>query len=56
MSSRTDGWSRSPNGTQGLRDLCFELFERRSTRALRSVMSGAFGQRVLPTGDVDTGR
>jgi hypothetical protein len=41
---------------RGLRDLCFELFERRSTRALRSVMSGAFGQRVLPTGDVDTGR
>jgi hypothetical protein len=34
---------------EGLRDLCFELFERRSTRALRSVMSGAFGQRVLPT-------
>jgi len=32
----------------GLRELCFELFERRSTRALRSVMSGAFGQRVLP--------
>jgi hypothetical protein len=37
---------------EGLRDLCFELFERRSTRALRSLMSGAFGQRVLPTGDV----
>ena len=36
---------------EGLRDLCFELFERRSTRALRSLMSGAFGQRVLPTGD-----
>jgi uncharacterized protein DUF4157 len=34
---------------EGLRDLCFELFERRSTRALRSLMSGAFGQRVLPT-------
>jgi hypothetical protein len=39
---------------RGLRDLCFELFERRSTRALRSVMSGAFGQRVLPTSDVRT--
>jgi hypothetical protein len=36
---------------EGLRDLCLELFERRSTRALRRVMSGAFGQRVLPTGD-----
>jgi hypothetical protein len=36
---------------EGLRDLCFELFERRSTRALRSLMSGAFGQRVLPAGD-----
>jgi hypothetical protein len=36
----------------GLRELCFELFERRSTRALRRLMSGAFGQRVLPTGDV----
>ena len=35
---------------EGLRDLCFELFERRSTRALRRLMSGAFGQRVLPTG------
>jgi Domain of unknown function (DUF4157) len=34
---------------EGLRDLCFELFDRRSTRALRSLMSGAFGQRVLPT-------
>jgi Domain of unknown function (DUF4157) len=34
---------------EGLRDLCFELFERRSTRALRGLMSGAFGQRVLPT-------
>ena len=33
----------------GLRELCAELFERRSTRALRRVMSGAFGQRVLPT-------
>jgi hypothetical protein len=37
---------------EGLRELCFELFERRSTRALRRLMSGAFGQRVLPTGDV----
>ena len=37
---------------EGLRDLCFELFERRSTRALRRFMSGAFGQRVLPTGDI----
>jgi hypothetical protein len=36
---------------EGLRELCFELFERRSTRALRRFMSGAFGQRVLPTGD-----
>ena len=36
---------------EGLRDLCFELFGRRSTRALRSLMSGAFGQRVLPTSD-----
>ena len=36
---------------EGLRELCFELFERRSTRALRRLMSGAFGQRVLPSGD-----
>ena len=36
---------------EGLRGLCFELFERRSTRVLRTLMSGAFGQRVLPTGD-----
>jgi Domain of unknown function (DUF4157) len=36
---------------EGLRGLCFELFGRRSTRALRTLMSGAFGQRVLPTGD-----
>ncbi len=36
---------------EGLRPLCVELFERRSTRALRSLMSGAFGQRVLPTSD-----
>ena len=36
---------------EGLRDLCLELFQRRSTRALRRLMSGAFGQRVLPTGD-----
>jgi Domain of unknown function (DUF4157) len=34
---------------EGLRDLCLELFDRRSTRALRSLMSGVFGQRVLPT-------
>jgi hypothetical protein len=34
---------------EGLRDLCFELFCRPSTRAMRSLMSGAFGQRVLPT-------
>ena len=33
---------------EGLRDLCFELFGRPSTRALRSLMSGVFGQRVLP--------
>jgi Domain of unknown function (DUF4157) len=39
---------------EGLRDLCFELFRRRSTRALRSLMSGAFGQRVLPTGGAPT--
>jgi hypothetical protein len=37
---------------EGLRELCFELFERRSTRALRRLMSGAFGQRVLPTRDI----
>ena len=36
---------------EGLRELCFELFGRQSTRALRSLMSGAFGQRVLPTSD-----
>jgi Domain of unknown function (DUF4157) len=33
---------------EGLRDLCFELFGRQSTRAVRRLMSGAFGQRVLP--------
>jgi hypothetical protein len=33
---------------EGLRELCFELFGRPSTRALRGLMSGAFGQRVLP--------
>jgi hypothetical protein len=34
---------------EGLRDLCGELFARPSTRAIRGLMSGAFGQRVLPT-------
>jgi hypothetical protein len=33
---------------EGLRDLCFELFGRQSTRAVRGLMSSAFGQRVLP--------
>jgi hypothetical protein len=37
---------------EGLRDLCFELFGRQSTRAVRSLMSGAFGQRVLPVDGV----
>jgi hypothetical protein len=32
----------------GLRDLCFELFARRSTRAVRVVMSGAFSQLGRP--------
>lgn len=34
-----------------LRDLCFDLFSRRSTRALRFVMSGAFRQLGAPVGD-----
>jgi len=34
-----------------LRDLCFELFRRRSTRALRVVMSGAFRQLGRPIAD-----
>ena len=33
---------------ESLQDLCFELFGRHSTRAVRSLMSGGFGQRVLP--------
>jgi hypothetical protein len=32
----------------GLRDLCLELFGRRSTRALRALMSGAFRQLGRP--------
>jgi hypothetical protein len=32
----------------GLRDLCFELFGRRSTRAVRALMSGAFKQLGRP--------
>jgi hypothetical protein len=32
----------------GLRDLCFELFGQRSTRALRALMSGAFRQLGTP--------
>jgi hypothetical protein len=35
----------------GLRDLCFELFARRSTRALRVAMSGAFRQLGRPIDD-----
>jgi hypothetical protein len=35
----------------GLRDLCFELFARRSTRAVRVVMSGAFRQLGRPVDD-----
>jgi hypothetical protein len=35
----------------GLRDLCFELFARRSTRAVRVVMSGAFRQLGRPIDD-----
>jgi hypothetical protein len=34
----------------GLRDLCFDLFGRRSTRAVRFVMSGAFRQLGSPVG------
>ena len=34
-----------------LRDLCFDLFGQRSTRALRFVMSGAFRQLGTPVGD-----
>jgi hypothetical protein len=34
---------------EGLKELCLELFARQSTRAMRRLMSGAFGQRVLPT-------
>ena len=34
----------------GLRDLCFELFGRRSTRAVRFVMSSAFRQLGTPVG------
>jgi hypothetical protein len=35
----------------GLRDLCIELFARRSTRAVRFVMSGAFRRLGTPVGD-----
>lgn len=35
----------------GLRDLCFELFAQRSTRALRVFMSGAFRQLGRPVDD-----
>ncbi len=43
-------WSPSANGTEsGLRDLCSDLFGRRSTRALRVVMSGAFDRLGTPT-------
>ena len=41
-----------PEGHRGgLRDLCFELFARRSTRAVRVVMSGAFRQLGRPIDD-----
>jgi hypothetical protein len=33
----------------GLRDLCFNLFSQRSTRAMRVLMSGAFRQLGTPT-------
>jgi hypothetical protein len=36
---------------EGLRGLCLELFGRRSTRALRAVMSGAFRQLGRPVAD-----
>jgi len=35
----------------GLRDLCFELFGQRSTRAVRFVMSSAFRQLGTPVGE-----
>lgn len=35
-----------------LRDLCFELFERRSTRVIRAVLSGALRQLGRPVDDV----
>jgi hypothetical protein len=35
----------------GLRDLCFELFGRRSTRTLRFFMSSAFRQLGGPIDD-----
>jgi hypothetical protein len=35
----------------GLRELCFELFGQRSTRAVRFVMSSAFRQLGAPVGD-----
>jgi hypothetical protein len=35
----------------GLRDLCLELFGRRSTRAVRTLMSGAFKQLGRPIED-----
>jgi hypothetical protein len=36
---------------EGLRELCFELFSRRSTRAARVVMSSAFRQLGRPMED-----
>ena len=36
---------------EGLRGLCLELFGRRSTRALRAVMSSAFRQLGRPVAD-----
>jgi hypothetical protein len=35
-----------------LRDLCSDLFARRSTRALRALMSGAFDRLGTPTGEL----
>ena len=36
----------------GLRDLCSDLFGRRSTRALRVLMSGAFDRLGTPIGEL----
>jgi Domain of unknown function (DUF4157) len=38
---------------QGLRELCFELFARQSTRAVRGIMSAAFQQLAVPTDSDD---